>query len=534
MKIKRGLGFALSLVLLLSTFTGCASKKSGGELPEGTVTLTVGIPQNGNVSDYDDNAFTKYLEDTVNVDLKFLFFSNARAEYMQQLALMCGANEKLPDVIVGFEFSHYTVNEYGEDGYFIDLTDYIEDYAPNYKKQIEKLDEDTKEYVLEKGKNTETGAYYGMPRVLCEAFDDLQSIMYINQNWLNKLGLKIPTTIEELKTVLTAFKTQDPNGNGQADEMTIVGRDAFLNYIINAFVCYSASEFNVTDGQVWDPIKTNEFRQALIYANELVSTGLYDKLCLSNLTLADQKTIISPVGSSSKAGIFVGHHERMTNAATNALDEFVALPALADATGKGGYTIVNEPLIHWTAYITKDCKYPAVAMKFIDAFYEDETITRQRHGEKDVDWVYEEGENVIGSKSYTRALNSEAFFSGNCTWCLNACGIMTQENYLLVKDEGEGRIAQASRLAKEQWDIIETGTQPKEKASNLTYTKEEYQTREDKAGTVNSYINEHIILFVSGEKNVKDDTTWNEFMKTLDELGRNELLEVCQKAYDRK
>lgn len=49
----------------------------------------------------------------------------------------------------------------------------------------------------------------------------------------------------------------------------------------------------------------------------------------------------------------------MTNAATNALDEFVALPALSDATGKGGYTMVVPPGVSWKGFITKDCEYPA-------------------------------------------------------------------------------------------------------------------------------------------------------------------------------
>ena len=43
--------------------------------------------------------------------------------------------------------------------------------------------------------------------------------MMINKAWLDKLGLQVPTTWDELENVLKAFKTQDPNGNGQADEI---------------------------------------------------------------------------------------------------------------------------------------------------------------------------------------------------------------------------------------------------------------------------------------------------------------------------
>ena len=208
-QMKKYISLVLALIMALGILAGCGAKKPSGveELPGETVTLTVGIPQNSNVVDYYENAFTKFLEEQANVKLEFMLFSNYRSEYLQQLALMCSANETLPDVILGFEFDQYIMNQYGEDGYFIDLTDYIEAYAPNYKAQLENLDADIKEYVVDKSKHLETGAYYGMPRVLCEAFDDLQSVAYINKNWLNKLGLQVPTTTEELKTVLTAFMT---------------------------------------------------------------------------------------------------------------------------------------------------------------------------------------------------------------------------------------------------------------------------------------------------------------------------------------
>lgn len=238
--------------------------------PSGKVKLTVGIPQKATVTDYDDNAFTNYLEETANVEIEFVYFSNSAGEYKQQLALMCGADEELPDVLIGLQMTNYLANEYGDDGYFLDLTDYIDEYAPNYKVQVEKLDEELKEYVIERGKSMETGAQYGMPLVLCEEFDDLQSPMYINKTWLDTLGLQVPTTIEELRTVLTAFANNDPNGNGQADEFALLGKNEVIDYIINAFICYDEGTFNVTDGKVWDPVVTDEFRQAVIYASQLV------------------------------------------------------------------------------------------------------------------------------------------------------------------------------------------------------------------------------------------------------------------------
>ena len=106
--MKRNICLVLALVMMLCAFTGCGSEEPTGAasneatgseaLPDGPATLTVGIPQNSNVADYYENAFTKYLEETANVKLEFVLFPTSRSEYLQQLALMCSAKEELPDV----------------------------------------------------------------------------------------------------------------------------------------------------------------------------------------------------------------------------------------------------------------------------------------------------------------------------------------------------------------------------------------------------------------------------------------------------
>ena len=126
-------------VLTFSSLTGCGKKEEG---PKGGKHLLVGIPQSSTVTDYDDNAFTKYLEQVADVEIEFVYFSGSPNEYKQQLALTCGANDPLPDVLLGFiSMEQSTVDSFGEDGVFLDLTDLIEQYGVNYKAQMAKLSE---------------------------------------------------------------------------------------------------------------------------------------------------------------------------------------------------------------------------------------------------------------------------------------------------------------------------------------------------------------------------------------------------------
>lgn len=204
---KRIISLTLVVVMLCGILAGCGSK-TGGSSAENK--LTVGINQNANVENFDNNAFTKYLEETVGADLEFVYFSSSESEAIQQLALTVSANKELPDVILGFhKMSHYVVNQYGEDGYFMDLTDLIDKYGKNYKAALEKASKEDREYLEKKAVNTNTKEIYAMPIALCPAIDDMPNLMYINQDWLDKLGLQAPTNIDELYNVLKAFKTQE-------------------------------------------------------------------------------------------------------------------------------------------------------------------------------------------------------------------------------------------------------------------------------------------------------------------------------------
>lgn len=219
---------------------------------------------------------------------------------------------------------------------------------------------------------------------------------------------------------------------------------------------------------------------------------------------------------------------------TGVLSDFVALGNLGDATGKGGYSVIDFRDAYWNCVITKDCKDPVTAMKLLDLFYKDETITRARHGEKDVDWYYEEGTNAYGTDSYAKCINSQAFFSGNSTWGINPSGFLNYWNYMLVAEQGEGSIAQSARLVKEQWEILDKAEQKKERITKLVYTTEEYKTREEISSTAENYISEQTYLFMSGVKDPNSDADWNEYLKTVKETGRDRLQKIAEDAYARK
>ena len=538
-RMKKMLILLLCIIMVLPTFTAC--KKSATKSVKGDGKITVGVPQDVTIPDYDTNGLSVYLEDITGLDIEWIFFSSSSSSYAQQISLMCSGGEKLPDVLVGLSLGHYTVNQYGEDGYFIDLSELIETNAPNYKEALSKLTKYEQQYITQKGTNTIDGkSFYAMPSYGMEVIDCMQSMMYINKTWLDAVGMSVPTNISELNAVCQAFLTQDPNKNGKADEIPMLAQEGVRNWILNAFIEYDSANFNVKDGKVWDPVVTDEFREGVEYINDLVKKGWCNELGFT-LSTTEIKNLISPVnGDIGRVGIFSNHHENMTNAATDTLSHYVAMGVLGDETGKGGYNIINEPSLDFDGIITADCADPEEAMLFLDAFYLDETVTRQRHGVKDVDWKYEEGLNSYGTKSYAKIINAQAIFDKtlNCTLG-NLLGITTHWNYMPLDENAENstneRAIEAARLQREQWDVLQNSGKKREGSlDGLIYTTEEYDQREQKAGSVLSYISDHLVLFMQGEKNPKDNTEWNKFTSTLKTIGRPELMEIAQQAYERK
>lgn len=123
--------------------------------------------------------------------------------------------DSIPDVIIGDAGVSQNYEQ------LLTLDDYIDDYAPNVKAFLEERPE------YNAALRAPDGKIHSFP-IGDEAYSNkVDAKMWINTKWLDKLGLEMPTTINEFENVLRAFKEQDPNGNGQADEIPLTFRNVW-------------------------------------------------------------------------------------------------------------------------------------------------------------------------------------------------------------------------------------------------------------------------------------------------------------------
>jgi len=175
-------------------------------LTDDKVTYSFLIPT---VTDLNQFPFYQHLEEITNIHINWICMSGDN--YQPYVNLMWASGD-IPDMMRGLSGTDFAT--YAAQGQFFPINSMWEEYMPNLMAILDV--------------HPEIGRRLQMPDGNVYAFTGIQggviqatSGAWIYQPWLDKLGLAMPTEIEEFVNVLTAFKEQDPNGNGKADEIPL-------------------------------------------------------------------------------------------------------------------------------------------------------------------------------------------------------------------------------------------------------------------------------------------------------------------------
>ena len=196
----------LAMLIACGFQSGCGNEKVTNDESSDNVTLTIFM----NIMDlcrYDDEwPIFKEAAMKTGVHLKGVG-ANANSNSGQAFDAMLASNE-LPDIIHG-EFNN--LNEIGKKGTLIPLENLIDKHAPHIKEIFEKYPD------FKKRATADDGHIYYLPGSISGPENSAlpSTGWFIRRDWLDKLDLEEPTTIDELVAVWRAFRNNDPNGNGK-------------------------------------------------------------------------------------------------------------------------------------------------------------------------------------------------------------------------------------------------------------------------------------------------------------------------------
>jgi len=277
-------------------------------------------------------------------------------------AIMSG---NYPDV---FKVKPNDFVSYANTGVAGDITAALEEYASD----------ELKAYLASDGgmalqSVTVDGKIYGLP-VIGSSYDTVP-LMFIRQDWLDKLELDMPETMEELKAVAHAFTYDDPDGNGKADTygLALNGVDILnsgngdVNAIFNAYNAYPGNDglsmVTGADGKVtWGGTNAEGMKAGLAFLQDLYQDGALAK----DFITMDSEAIFEEAGSG-RCGIWFGPTWGGMNPAKDLLasnpDVHITSAPVPDGLNQGGSKALLISAVSGVYCVSAMCENPEVLIK---------------------------------------------------------------------------------------------------------------------------------------------------------------------------
>jgi len=473
-------------------------------------------------SDFNEQPLLQELEAKTNVHIQWDTVGDA--DYIEKRNLLL-ASGSLPDFFFSGRFSDTELVRYAQDGTLIPLDDLIENHMPNLKAILDARPDIKAQITAPDGKiySLPQGEEFGAGREEIGANPDF---LYLNKEWLDKLNLKVPTTIEEYTEVLRAFKTGDPNGNGKADEIPLTYIDNFwtgdIGVLFGAFGVPDKTyrpnnptyidHLNVVDGKVQFAPQQEGYKQAVAYLHQWFAEGLVDLEAFTHdydTYFARGKTEDETIGSliwwdkNDVVGPERGEHWVLVPP----FEGMVVKWNNGGGFGRDGVTITSAN------------KHPEVTAAWLDSFYEPSMAAQARFGPIGV-WF----EQDASGKLVQKAVENPGEFRQSSA-VTNGIGLLLYDHLDKV-DYIEPRAAQRIKDSVE----IYVPQMEKEKFPNIFFTEDELKTIERLKPDLSAYVNKTRAKWLL-EGGVEAE--WGQFQETLKKMGVEELLAVHQAGYDR-
>lgn len=531
---KRVLALGLSILMLATTICGCGGKSSVGknnaELIGNTYvsgfpivkekeTLKVMAVQLSNHGDFDEMSFTTTYEEMTNIDIEWTLVSADSIESSVSLALASG---NLPDVmcILDNRIGNSVFLKYVADGTFVKLNDLIDTYGENIQGMFEKYPETYNDTAMS------DGSIYSLPlvNVMSENHLRFPYKLYIRQTWLDNLNLQVPKTTEDFYNVLSAFREDDPNGNGQNDEVpfAMAGlNDAFLGSFGLSYYSNSKNLSVDENGKVEYAFATEACKKGLSYLNRLVNQ--------ENAILYDSESKWQSKIRSGAVGAFYGL-DKYTVAGDEIGSEYVMIEPLSANDGSTPTISVSNSVTPNAFMITKACKNPEAALRWIDYFYSAEgAILANYGGDGDKVAKTEDGKYELVKENDT--VDRYTYAPGHALpYLLDD----TYDSLFVEKSESEmtSRELFDKELNEEVNSVLRDKFEPANEIGILMLDKQAADVEDQYIDSIEDYAIQMINKFAKGEENV--DTGWSAYISELEKKGLNELLAEYQRIFDSK
>jgi putative aldouronate transport system substrate-binding protein len=489
-------------------------QEDGLPIVDETLTLTFGGSKSALAPDYSEMELVQQWEEDTNIAITW---ENLPDQVYQEKKSLMLASDDLPDVLYNSGLTDAEVVQNGTNGTLIPLESLIEEHAPTLSAILEERPD------IRAAITASDGHIYTLPSVEELGILQYPNFLFINTAWLDTLGIPMPTTVEEYRDALEAFKTGDPNGNGQADEIPLSFRtDSFCANPWDLVAALGGQPENndhriVRDDTVEFTANTEEYRAGVSALGDWYADGLIDPESFAHddvAYLAKGKSQTPVLGS-----FFWWELKEMVG--DDRVDDYAMLGVLEGVDGKLASVTNNQEINRGAMAITRANQYPAATMRWADRLFDPVMSAQANWGPIGVT-LQEDANGMLVQ------IPAEAGVSEGERRQLVAPGgpkITTTEDFETV-------VAPEPR-AKERQDLVAEFYAPHQ--ANDAYppvllSNEELEQVSFPQTDINSLVKEK---FASWIANGTIDDEWDGYVSQLDSMGVDDVIGVYQQAYDR-
>ncbi|MCU6708550.1 extracellular solute-binding protein [Paenibacillus sp. J5C_2022] len=537
---RNGYTLLLVLAMTISLLAGCADSKnepnnSGGNVENGSnagsnnagnggnnaeadglsghlvtkdpLELTIHMHFADRVSYQDDWPVFQKAAELTNISLKGTAPSSATNS--QELFNITMASGELPDIV------HFNMKDvydnYGVEGAFEPLNDLIDEHAPNIKALFEERPE------LKRYATASDGNIYYINFI---PDGQVAKGWFIREDWLEKLQLEAPKTVDELYTVMKAFREQDPNGNGQKDEVPYFARvkSAALDFLVfwNANRGLYLADSKIGFGPYEDAYKTGVQNIAEWYKEGLIDPEIFTRGSKGrDIMLREDRGGITHDWLGSTAGY--------NDLLQGERPDFAFMPLLPPASidGQMREETKRAEVTSSGWGIASTSKHKVEAIKYFDFWFSEEGRRLMNFGIEGVHYDMIDGKPIF-KEEYLNAENGTLA-------ALQEDGVQIEIGFHQNFDY-ERQWSNAIALQGE--DMYTKANVFMEQYPTLSYANEERDRLTTLKSAIETYVEEMSQKWILGAEDLTDDS-FAAFQKSLKNMGVEEMLQLEQQAYDR-
>lgn len=334
------------------------------------------------------NSIEKLLGEKINADIEFRLVSRAAQDLINNLNMIIASGD-YPDVI---QFEQVAmVNKYVEEGILLPLDDLLKKYGP----EILAIRTDTM---------FEISTFDGKKMAIPITDNTAVSVPIIRKDWLDELGLSIPTTMEEYENCLKAFTENDPDGNGKKDTYGISGTNNLSTEVFAQVFAYhgvppsggtGTGSWQIRDGKLVNGSVCPEMLDALKLINKWYNAGWVDP----EFPLYSRDKFQEIIGTGT-FGSYAWQAQRLDPAFDIGLAAlykkepgtlFISFPPVKDKNGNPGKLYYGDNRSYNFIALSKTCVNPQRAMMLMNYVASEEGYLRIRYGIEGTHYIIENG-----------------------------------------------------------------------------------------------------------------------------------------------